>query len=152
MDELLKTLLLTYLFVAISVGICIFSTVKGCIKLVNKIENNKIKYPLCIVICGALIGLWFFYFIYHNVYPLSFAYYECRNGIIEERTGYIEEINRREKDRIEVIIDGKAYMMVYGTRAPNVHITKELVAGDAVQFFYGKHSMYIFSICQQDRG
>lgn len=146
MEELLKTLLLTYLFAAIFVGICIFSVVKGCIKLTGKIKNNRIKYPVCIVVCGLLVGLWLFHFIYQNVYPLSFAYYECHNGIAEKRTGNIDEINRREKDRIEIIIDGKAYMLVYGTQTPNVHITNKLDAGDTVHFSYGKHSMYIFSI------
>ena len=152
MDELLKTLLLTYIFVAIFVGICMFSVVCGCIRMTDKIENNQIKYLLRIVICGALISLWVYYFIFQNVYPLSVAYYECRNGIVEERTGILDGINRREKDRIEVIIDGEFYMMVYSSQESDTQITKGLDKGSLVCFSYGEHSMYIFSISRSSTG
>ena len=150
MGELIKTSFSTYIFVAIFVGFWIVLFTIGLIKKTKKIENNKIKMALRIVICSAITSLWAYFFVYVNAYPISLAYYEYKNNLAEEKIGVIDSIDQDVKDRIHINIDGTVYTMVYSSQKPYNNVTIDIVQGDTVWLLAGENSMYIFDISKVD--
>lgn len=160
MAELLKSSFLTHTFVAIFTGFLLFRIVFGIIKKAKKIENRKMRIILCIAVSSVLSCFWFWFFVYHNLYPISLAYYEYNQDVVEEKFGIIDSIEQDGKDRMHFIIDNKKYTMVYSSVSPFFNIiangdtvkirfgenSKFIDEGDMVQIQFGEKSMYIFDI------
>jgi len=147
-ESLLRVSFLTHTFVAIFTGFLLFRIVFGIIKKAKKIENRKMRIILCIAVSSVLSCFWFWFFVYHNLYPISLAYYEYNQDVVEEKFGIIDSIEQDGKDRICLIIDNIEYTMVHSSVKPFVIIGKDIDKGDAVKIKFGAKSKYIFDIYQ----
>ena len=146
MYELIKSSLLAYAFAAVFSGLWILLVVYGMFKKTKKIENKKIKTVLRFGISGVLVCLWAWHFVYMNLYPISLAYYEYNQEIVEEKIGVIESVEQSEKDRIYLTIDNTKYTMVDSSVSPAFIIGKDIDEGDTVKIKFGVRSKYIFDI------
>ena len=110
--------------------------------------------------------MWILDFVYRNLYPFSLAYYEYKNDIVDKKIGVIENIEYDGRDRINIVIDNKEYIIVNSSSRPfviigsdigNVNIAnlEEITKGtarcvidegDAVEFKFGAKSKFIFDI------
>lgn len=148
MEELLKTSLHAYLSSEMFFGIWVVLFSAIIIVKTKNMESRKLKIALRIIICSVLTGLWAFFCVYKSLYPISLAYYEYQNNLVEEKVGVIESIEQDGKDRILISIDGTIYTMVYSSLKPYNHVTIDIVKGDTVWVLTGEHSLYIFDICE----
>lgn len=146
MYELIKSSLLTYAFVAAFSGFVLMSIIFGIFKNTKNIKSKKIKTVLRFGINGVLVCLWAWYFVYMNLYPISLAYYEYNNDIVEEKIGVIDTIEQDGKDHINLIIDNTKYTMVHSSASPVVIIGRDIDEGDTVKIIFGAKSKYMFDI------
>lgn len=166
MYELIKSSLSAYVFVTVFIGWCFFLVIYTTFKNSKNMENKKIKTVLRFGISGALVCLWAWHFVYMNLYPISLAYYEYRNEIIEEKIGVIENIDQDGKDRINIIVNNKEYTIAHSSASPVVIIGRDIDKvdivnfkeitkgtarcvideGDTVKFKFGAKSKFIFDI------
>ncbi len=146
MYELIKSSLLTYAFVAAFSGFVLMLIIFGIFKSTKNIKSQKIKTVLRFGISGVLVCLWAWHFVYMNLYPISLAYYEYNNDIVEEKNGVINSIEQDGKDRINLIIDNTKYTMVHSSASPVVIIGRDIDEGDTVKIKFGVRSKYIFDI------
>ena len=146
MDELIKSSLLTYAFVAVFSGLWILLAIYGTFKSSKSIESKKMKTVLRFGISGVLVCLWAVHFVYMNLYPISLAYYEYNHDFAEEKIGVIDGIEQDGKDRIYLNIDNAEYTMVDSSVSPAFIIGKDIDEGDTVKIKFGVRSKYIFDI------
>ena len=146
MEELIKQSFLTYLFLALFLGIVFIELCFLAIKKAKIIPNFIIRIISCIVICCMFVFLWVYFFVYINLYPISLAYSEYNKDLTEESVGVVDNIEQEGKDRIHLIIDDEEYIMVYSSSNPFANIGTDIVNGDCVKFKYGEKSKYIFDI------
>ena len=146
MGALIKESFWTYFFLAIFTGLWFLYVGFGIINKIRKMENRIMPRGLCAIMCCALSCLWFFLFVYGNLYPISLAYYEYKNDKTEEAIGVVERIQQTEKDIICLNIDGNEYTIVHDSTNPYVRIGIDVSKGDVVHIVYGENSKYIFDI------
>lgn len=146
MDELIRTNLSAYAFVAAFTGLMLLSIISVTFKNTKNINNKKIKTVLRVGISSVLICLWAWHFIYVNLYPISLACYEYNHNIVEEKIGVINSIEQDGKDRIDLIIDNTEYRLVHSSTDPAVIIGKDIAEGDTVRVTFGAKSKYVFDI------
>ena len=146
MEELLRINMLSYAFVTVFTAILFFSLVFGLLKKTREIENKKKKAVINSIGCGVIICFWLWFFVYINLFPISLAYYEYNNNLVEEKSGVIESVEQEGKDRIIVIIDGVKYTIVHSSVNPVVTIGKDIDTGDHVTITFGANSKFIFDV------
>lgn len=146
MRELITANLTAYVFVALITGFALLSIIHIIFDKTKGIESNKKKRCVRFSISGAFVGLWIWYFVYVNLFPISMAYYEYNHNVCDEKIGVIESIERSEKDRIDITIDGTEYAMVYSSENPIIIVGKDIGEGDTVKFVFGVKSRYIFDM------
>lgn len=146
MEELIKTNVLVYAFIAAITGLWVWLFVFGTFKKTKNIESKKIRKALRIGVSGVLVCLWIYFFIYMNLYPISLAYYEYNYAFTEEKIGVIENIEYDGKDRLNIVIDNVEYTMVHSSVSPAVIIGRDIDEGDTVKIKFGTKSKYIFDI------
>ncbi|MBR6801150.1 MAG: hypothetical protein IKM61_05330 [Eubacteriaceae bacterium] len=147
MEELLKTSCHAHVFAAIFMGIWILLFSKG---LVKKYARSKLRKTLCILACYCLVSFWLYFFVYLSAYPVTLAYYECKNDITVEKVGVIDDIERQEKDRIDICIDDGMYSIVYSSQEPLYSFDDDLKIGNVVKITHGERSMFIFDLHRAD--
>ena len=150
MEDLIKQSFLSYLFLALFIGIVCVQLCIFAIQKTKAIANHKIRFTSCIAICTVFVILWGYLFVYTNLFPISLAYSECKKGVTEETVGIIESIEQDGKDRVNIVINGKEYVMVYASAHPFVDIDTDITEGDSVKISFGKKSKYIFDIYEID--
>ena len=146
MRELITANLTAYVIVALITGFGLLSIIHIIFDKTKGIESNKKKRCVRFSISGAFVGLWIWYFVYVNLFPISMAYYEYNHNVCDEKIGVIESIERSEKDRIDITIDGTEYAMVYSSENPIIIVGKDIGEGDTVKFVFGVKSRYIFDM------
>jgi len=146
MRELITANLTAYVFVALITGFALLSIIHIIFDKTKGIESNKKKRCVRFIISGAFVGLWIWYFVYVNLFPISMAYYEYNHNVCDEKIGVVESIERSEKDRIDITIDGTEYAMVYSSENPIIIVGKDIGEGDTVKFVFGVKSRYIFDM------
>ena len=146
MRELITANLTAYVIVALITGFVLLSIIYTIFDKTKGIESNKKKRCVRFSISGAFVGLWIWYFVYVNLFPISMAYYEYNHNVCDEKIGVIESIERSEKDRIDITIDGTEYAMVYSSENPIIIVGKDIGEGDTVKFVFGVKSRYIFDM------
>lgn len=146
MDELIKTNMISYLFVAVFTGICFSSIVFGIFKATKNIESKSKKVLIRCVVNGVLICFWIWFFICVNLFPISLAYYEYNHDLTEEKIGIIESIEQDGKDRIIIVINGEEYKIVDSSVRPVIVLGRDIDKGDIVKFRFGETSKFIFDV------
>ena len=146
MRELITDNLTAYVIIALITGFVLLSIIHTIFDKTKGIESNKKKRCVRFSISGAFVGLWIWYFVYVNLFPISMAYYEYNHNVCDEKIGVIESIERSEKDRIDITIDGTEYAMVYSSENPIIIVGKDIGEGDTVKFVFGVKSRYIFDM------
>ena len=148
MNELIRTNLLSYVFVTIFSGLWISLVIFSTFKKTNSI--HKVKILIRTIISSILICLWIYFFVYVNLYPVSLAYYEYRNNSTQQIVGVVDSIELTSKDRLELIIDKEKYTMVYSSvKVSSNDIINNITKGDTVQIKFGKKSKFIFDISEE---
>lgn len=149
MYELIKTSLHSYIFLAVFVGLLFSLGIISLFKKTKNIESKTLKIFLCVGVSIVLVCIYLWFFIYTNLYPISLAYYEYTNNSIVERTGVLDSIAQKGKDRINIIIDSTEYTMVYSSQKPWLSIGSDVDEGDIVKFKFGEKSKFIFEINEE---
>ncbi len=93
---------------------------------------------------------WLYFFVCSGAYPITLAYYEYNNDLTAETTGVITNIERKNKDRIEICIDEQKYSVVYSSQKHHPSMINDFNMGDTVKIIYGERSLYIFEIYKAD--
>ncbi len=146
MEDLIKTNVLSYAFMAAFIGFCVLLFICDTFKRTKNVESKKIKTVLRFGISGVLVCFWLWVFVCVNLLPISLAYYEYNHDLAEEKTGVIESIEQDTKDRIYIIIDNTEYVMVHSSASPAVIIGRDIDEGDTVKVKFGERSKFIFEI------
>ena len=148
MGELIKELLFSYILVTGFAGIMIFMITCGTVKKLKELKNRIIRTVLSIAICSVGIFLWAGFFVCHELYPVSLAYYEYNNSIVEETSGVIDSIKYVNIDYTFVSINNTEYIMVHNDTNTNTVLGRDIVKGDTVRLQFGEKSLFIFDICK----
>jgi hypothetical protein len=146
MEAAIKESFFSYLFLALFIGVSLIQLCFAFVKKIKNVENSKIRMILCVTICSAAFCFWLFFFVIGELYPISLAYSECKNGLTEETVGVIDSIEQEGKDRVRLVIKGTEYTMVYSSSEPFANIGKDIVEGDYVKISFGEKSKYLFDI------
>ena len=146
MEEILRINLLSYAFLTVFSAILFFQLVFGILKNTKRIENKKKKAVINSIGCGVIICFWLWFFVYINLFPISLAYCEYNNNLVEEKSGVIESVEYEGKDRIIVRIDDVKYTIVHSSVNPVVTVGKDIDTGDHVKIIFGVNSKFIFDV------
>ena len=152
MYELMKTSLCAYASLAAFMGWFVLSFIYGTFKKTRTIESKKIRTALRIGVSTALTCFWLWFDVFVNLYPISLAYYEYNNNLVEEKIGILDNMEIDGKDRMRLILDGTEYTVVYSSIEPYVVVGKDIKEGDTVEIKFGERSKYIFEIRESDAG
>ena len=151
MGDLIRDNLASYIFITWMSGCGLLAIIHMIFDKTKDMENKKQKRCVRFIISGVFAGLWIWYFVYVNLFPIAMASYEYNHNFCEEKIGIIESVEQSEKDRIDITIDGTEYTMVYGSENPIVIVGKDIREGDTVKFVFGEKSKYIFDIYRLKR-
>jgi len=151
MKQLIDGNFWAYLDLAIFSGVFFaWGGIYGIFANTKKIDNKALKRILRIGVSIICVWLWLWIFCIKLLYPISLAKYEYDNNIYDVEKGFVESVELDGKDRINVIIDGVEYKIVYGSADPDsIEIGKDIDKDDYVEIKYGKHSRFIFDFSKQ---
>ena len=148
MEELITVNMLSYALVTSFTGILLISIIIKVFKDTKHFENKKKKTLMRFIVNGLLVCFWIWFFVYLNLLPISLAYYEYKNNVVQETTGVVEYIEQNGKDRINIIIDDTEYTIVHSSVHPVIIPGRDIDKGDIVKIKFGTNSKYIFDILQ----
>lgn len=148
MEELITVNMLSYALVTSFTGILLISIIIKVFKDTKHFENKKKKTLMRFIVNGLLVCFWIWFFVYLNLLPISLAYYEYKNNVVQETTGVVEYIEQNGKDRINIIIDDTEYTIVHSSVHPVIIPGRDIDKGDIVKIKFGINSKYIFDILQ----
>lgn len=148
MEELITVNMLSYALVTSFTGILLISIIIKVFKDTKHFENKKKKTLMRFIVNGLLVCFWIWFFVYLNLLPISLAYYEYKNNVVQETTGVVEYIEQNGKDRINIIIDDTEYTIVHSSVHPVIIPGRDIDKGDVVKIKFGINSKYIFDILQ----
>lgn len=148
MEELITVNMLSYALVTSFTGILLISIIIKAFKDTKHFENKKKKTLMRFIVNGLLVCFWIWFFVYRNLFPISLAYYEYKNNVVQETTGVVEYIEQNGKDRINIIIDDTEYTIVHSSVHPVIIPGRDIDKGDVVKIKFGINSKYIFDILQ----
>ena len=150
MEQLINGSFWAYLYITIFILFLIFGGVYSVFASTKKTGNTALKRVIRISISIILVCFWL-WFSYKDLYPISLVKYEYDHNISDTKSGIIENVERRGKDRIYVTIDNIEYVIVEDRSSPYSNdISKIIKKGSNVSFSYGKKSKFIFDISKAD--
>jgi len=148
MEELIRTNMISYVFLTAFTGGLLFYSIFGVFKNTENIESKRIKRIIRFIVNGILVCFWIWFFIYINLFTISLAYYEYNHNLVGEKIGVVESLEQDGKDRIKIIIDDEEYTIVHSSVNPFVIIGVDIDKGDNVKIVFGAYSKYIFDVME----